>query len=125
MAQSSNRNIAISFLDLVIQGRVREAYDKYVSQNLIHHNPYFEGTREALFEAMDADSKEHPNKLIDIKMIIEEENLVTTYSHIQPTPDSLGFAAVHIFRIKSNQIVEMWDVVHAITDESPNNHGMF
>ncbi|MFW9849977.1 MAG: ester cyclase [Candidatus Thorarchaeota archaeon] len=125
MAQSSNRKIAISFLNLVIQDKVREAYDRYVSQNLIHHNPYFEGTREALFEAMDADSKENPNKIIDIKMIIEEEKLVTIYSHIKQTSDSLGFAAVHIFRIENNQIVEMWDVVHVITDDSPNNHGMF
>ncbi|MHA1907355.1 MAG: nuclear transport factor 2 family protein [Candidatus Thorarchaeota archaeon] len=125
MNQDSNREIAISFLNLVIAGNVREAYSKYISQDLIHHNPYFEGSRDALFKAMEADSKEHPNKSIDIKMTLQEGDLVTTYSHIKQTPESLGFAAVHIFRIDNNQIVEAWDVVHVITEDSPNKNGMF
>jgi predicted SnoaL-like aldol condensation-catalyzing enzyme len=74
---------------------------------------------------MDEDSKEHPNKIMDIKMILEEGNLITTYSHIKQSPDALGFAAVHIFRIENNLIEEMWDVVHVISEDSPNKHGMF
>ncbi|MHA2423761.1 MAG: nuclear transport factor 2 family protein [Candidatus Thorarchaeota archaeon] len=125
MNQSSNREIAISFLELVVAGQVEEAYDKYVSQDLIHHNPYFEGTREALLKAMYADSKEHPDKSMEIKMSFQEVDLVTTFSHIKHTPESLGFAAVHIFRIENGKIIEMWDVVHVITDNSPNEHGVF
>ena len=125
MPKSGIREIATSFLKLVIEGKVREAYDKYVSQELIHHNPYFEGTRNALLEAMDADSKQHPHKLMEFKMTFEEGNLVATYSHIKHTPEALGFAAVHMFRIENGKIIEMWDVVHILTEDSPNENGMF
>ncbi|MFW9908192.1 MAG: ester cyclase [Candidatus Thorarchaeota archaeon] len=125
MSKSGIHEIATSFLKLVIAGKVREAYDKYVSQELVHHNPYFEGTRNVLLEAMELDSRKHPHKSMDIKMIIEEGDLVATYSHIKHTPEALGFATVHIFRIDRGKIIEMWDIVHILEEDSPNENGMF
>ena len=125
MNQSSNREVARTFLNLVVSGKVREAYNKHVSEDFVHHNPYFKGDRESLLVAMDDDAIKNPNKKLEIKLTLEDGDLVTTYSHIWNRSGNDEFAAVHIFRIKNNQIVELWDVAHVISEVSPNKHGMF
>ena len=125
MARVSYREIAKSFLTLVASGKVREAYTKYVSADFRHHNPYFKGDRESLMKAMEDNAVKTPNKVLEIKMAIEEGNLVTTFSHIRQKPEELGAAVVHIFRFERDHITEMWDLGQAVPKESPNENGMF
>ena len=60
--EPSHREIAISVLKLAASGKVREAYSKYVSPNLKHHNPYFRGDRESLMLGMEENATKNPNK---------------------------------------------------------------
>jgi len=125
MSQKSILDIATSFLELVVSGKVRDAYNKHVGQHLVHHNPYFKGDRESLLDAMEKDAIENPNKDLEIKLTLVDGNLVTTYSHLKRWSNDLGFAVIHIFRIKNSQIIEMWDLVHELVEDSPNEYGMF
>jgi predicted SnoaL-like aldol condensation-catalyzing enzyme len=109
----------------VVSGKVREAYTKYVSEDFSHHNPYFEGDRESLLLAMEEDAIKNPGKKLEIKMTLEDGNLVTTYSHLQQEPGDLGIAVVHIFRFEERRIVELWDIALVIPMNSPNKNGMF
>ena len=65
MTKMSHREIAVSFLKLAASGKVREAYSKYVSPNLQHHNPYFRGDRESLMIGMEENATKNPNKKLD------------------------------------------------------------
>lgn len=121
----SHKEKAITFLQLVAQGNVREAYQQYISPNFSHHNPYFPGDANSLMLAMEENADKNPNKKLDIKLSIQEGDLVTVYSHVKQNPDDLGGAVVHIFRFQDNLIVEMWDVGQAIPENSPNENGMF
>jgi len=67
MTKISHREIAVSFLKLAASGKVREAYSKYVSPNLKHHNPYFRGDRESLMLGMEENATKNPNKKMEIK----------------------------------------------------------
>ncbi len=67
----------------------------------------------------------NPNKKLEIKLTLEDSNLVATYSHVQQKPGETGVAVVHIFRFESDHIVEMWDLGQAIPEDSPNENGMF
>ncbi|MHA2159910.1 MAG: nuclear transport factor 2 family protein [Candidatus Thorarchaeota archaeon] len=125
MKQSSNREIALSFFDLVVTGKVRNWFDKYTSQDFIHHNQYFKGDKESLILAIEEDARANPDKQVEIKMTLVEGDLVTTYSHVQQNPDDPGFALMHIFRFKNSSIVEVWDISQAILEDSPNENGMF
>ncbi|CAG0971262.1 hypothetical protein METP3_01503 [Methanosarcinales archaeon] len=125
MTKMSHREIAVSFLKLAASGKVREAYSKYVSPNLQHHNPYFRGDRESLMLAMEENVTKNPNKKLEIKLSLEDGNLVATYSHVQQNPGDSGVAVVHIFRFEGDHIVEMWDVGQAVPEDSPNENGMF
>ena len=125
MNKLSNREIAMSFFDLVVTGKVREWYDKHTNQDFIHHNQYFRGDRETIILAIEEDARANPEKQVDVKMTLEDGDLVTTYSHVQQNREDPGFALMHIFRFKDSTIMEMWDINQAILEDSPNENGMF
>ncbi|WP_223701193.1 nuclear transport factor 2 family protein [Sutcliffiella deserti] len=116
---------AVSFLQLVASGKVREAFEKHVSSEFRHHNPYFPGDADSLMSAMEEDAAENPNKTLDVKHAIAEKETVTVHSHIKQNPDDLGGAVVHIFRFQGDHIIELWDVWQAVPEESPNENGIF
>ncbi|GAA0321130.1 nuclear transport factor 2 family protein [Bacillus carboniphilus] len=116
---------AVSFLQLVAQGNIREAYDRYIAPDFLHHNPYFPGDADSLMHAMEEDASQNPNKTLDVKLAIQENDKVMVFSHIKQNPEDLGFAVVHICRFQDNQIVEMWDLGQAVPGESPNENGIF
>jgi predicted SnoaL-like aldol condensation-catalyzing enzyme len=121
----SHKEKAVSFLQLVASGKVREAYTNYIGPDFLHHNPYFQGDAKSLMMAMEENAVENPNKILEVKRVIGENDFVTVYSHIRQNPEDLGGAVVHIFRFLNDQIVELWDVGQAIPEESPNENGMF
>ncbi|MFE8701496.1 nuclear transport factor 2 family protein [Cytobacillus sp. FJAT-54145] len=123
--QHSNKEKAVSFLQLVASGEVREAYHLYVGPSFLHHNPFFRGDAESLMLAMEESERNNPEKTLEVKRTIEERDLVVVHSHIKQHSEDLGAAVVHIFRFQDNQIVEAWDIGQPIPENSPNENGVF
>lgn len=119
------KDIAVSFLQLVASGKVREAYNSHVHTNFCHHNPLFRGDSESLQKAMEEDAAHNPDKIIEIKHTIQESNMVVVHSHVRQNPEDLGWAIVHIFRFQDDKIIELWDLSQAIPENSPNENGIF
>lgn len=124
-ANSSNKEQAVSFLQLVASGRVDEAYERYIDPSFIHHNQYFRGDVDSLKVAMKENAVETPNKTLEVKHAIEEGEMVAVHSHIKQNPEDLGAAVVHIFRFQNERIVEAWDLGQPVSENSPNENGMF
>ncbi|MEY2195683.1 nuclear transport factor 2 family protein [Neobacillus sp. BF23-41] len=116
---------AVSFLQLVASGKVREAYQTYISPDFRHHNPYFRGDAESLMLAMEENSTMNPHKILEVKLALQEREMVSVYSHVKQNPEDLGGAVVHIFSFQDNQIVELWDIGQPIPEDSLNENGMF
>ena len=121
----SNKDTAVLFLKMASSGDVREAYSKFVAPGFRHHNPFFEGSAEALMAGMEENARQNPNKSLEVKRAISEGELVAVHSHVRQTPDDLGAAVVHIFRFENGLIVELWDLGQPIPKESLNQYGMF
>jgi predicted SnoaL-like aldol condensation-catalyzing enzyme len=121
----THKDMAISFLHLVTSGNVREAYAQHVGPTFRHHNPYFKGDAESLMSGMEENDAKFPNKLFEVQHALEDDDHVAIHSHVRLKPDERGFAAVHIFRFHNDRIVELWDVVQPVPEESPNEYGMF
>ena len=122
---NSNKDVAVTFLQMATRGDVREAYSQFVGSGFKHHNPYFEGSADTLMAAMEENARANPNKTLDVKRTIAEGDLVAVHSHVRQTPDDLGAAVVHLFRFEEGRIVELWDLGQPVPKESPNQHGMF
>ncbi|WP_044338882.1 nuclear transport factor 2 family protein [Rossellomorea aquimaris] len=121
----TNKERAISFLELVASGNVREAYERHVGPDFRHHNPYFPGDADSLKSAMEENAAGNPDKILEVKRAIQEGETVAVHSHVRQNPEDLGGAVVHIFRFQDDGIVELWDVGQAIPDDSPNENGVF
>ncbi|MGA5687577.1 nuclear transport factor 2 family protein [Cytobacillus pseudoceanisediminis] len=116
---------AISFLQLVASGQVREAYERYISPDFTHHNPYFKGDAESLMHAMEENAEKNPDKILEVRLAIQEYETVVVHSHVKQNPEDLGGAVVHIFRFQDGQVNELWDVGQPVPEDSPNENGMF
>jgi predicted SnoaL-like aldol condensation-catalyzing enzyme len=122
----SPKEMAVSFLKMAGSGSVREAYEKFIAADFIHHNQYFKGDRESLMLAMEEAARKSPNKSIDIKHVYEAGDTVITHSHVtRQDPADPGIAVVHIFRFKNGLVAELWDLGQPMMKDSPNENGMF
>ena len=120
-----NKSKAISFLNKASSGEVNEAFAEFIGAEFKHHNPFFEGTAEALKAGMKANAKQNPAKVMEVKRVIVEGDFVVTHSHVRQNPVHRGTVVVHIFRFEDGKIVELWDVGQPISESSLNQNGMF
>jgi predicted SnoaL-like aldol condensation-catalyzing enzyme len=125
MMTDQNKESAINFLKLASSGKVREAYSKFVGEEFKHHNPYFEGTAEALEAGMQEKANQNPEKSLDVKQALAEGDLVAVFSEVHHKRGDQGAAVMHIFRFENGRIVELWDVGQEVPENSPNQYGMF
>ena len=122
---NERKEAAIDFLRLAASGEVEEAYRKHAGSTFRHHNPYFRGDADSLREAMAANAKENPNKILEIQRALQDGDLVAIHSRVRQNPDDRGGSVVHVFRFEGDHIAELWDVGMAEPEDSPNEHGMF
>ena len=122
---TSRADIATSFLRMCARGEVRDAYDRYVSQDFVHHNAWFAGDRESLLRAMEESAAKEPNKSFEVRQVIDGGDKVAVLSHLKRVDAGLEYAVVHIARIVDGKIVELWDLGQEIPKDSPNELGMF
>jgi predicted SnoaL-like aldol condensation-catalyzing enzyme len=120
-----NPDIATAFLEMCARGDVREAYDRHVSPEFVHHNAWFPGDRASLLQAMEESAAAEPNKSFEVKRVVDGGDTVAVLSHLTRAGAGLEYAVVHIARFADGKIVELWDLGQEIPKDSPNALGMF
>jgi predicted SnoaL-like aldol condensation-catalyzing enzyme len=115
-----NAGIATTLLRMCARGEVREAYDRYVSPDFVHHNAWFPGDRESLLRAMEESAVAEPNKSFEVKQVIDGGDRVAVLSHLRRADADLEYAVVHIARFADGRIVELWDLGQEVPKDSPN-----
>ncbi len=122
---SSPKEAAVFFLNLVIAGKIAEAYQTYVSSKMRHHNAYYPGDALSLQKGMEENHAKFPNKIFEIKHILGDGDFIAVHSHLRFNPNEPGLIVVHLFRFEKDKIVEFWDGAQPIPQDSPNQNGMF
>lgn len=121
----SLKKIAIAFEQLLADGKIREAFDNYTSQDFRHHNPFYGSDRESLILGMQKNTPNFKNKTYEVQRVLEDEDLVAIHSRLKPKPDWSDMSVVRIYRFEDDKIVEQWDVAQQAPDDSPNKNGLF
>jgi predicted SnoaL-like aldol condensation-catalyzing enzyme len=120
-----HKNIAIEFLKAAASGNAREAFVTYATTDFVHHNAYFEPDAMSLAIGMEDNSRQFPEKSLEVRHAIEEGDLVAVHSEVHHTPGDRGVAVVHIFRFSGDRIAELWDVAQEVPAAMANRSGMF
>lgn len=106
--------------------RPREAVQKYFSRDLVDHSQRIEGDYDsviALLGRLDWTEGGAPQRTI--KHIVAEDDIVMVHYHLVREPGTAGYSAVDIFRVADGAIVEHWEALQPLAEESPNIHGAF
>lgn len=117
---------ALAFLNLVVERKVAEAYDRYTDPGGRHHNVHFPAGFPSLRRAMEEAHARFPDTTLDVQHVVGDGDLVAVHSRVTPEPGSPGLAVVHLFRFDArDRIVELWDVVQPVPAHTINDHGPF
>jgi predicted SnoaL-like aldol condensation-catalyzing enzyme len=122
----TNKRLVREFYELAFnEGKPQEAVERYVGDRYVQHNPMAADGPEAFVGFVTWFRSENPELSVDIKRLIAEGDLVVTHGLIRTSPEDRGTAAVDIFRVEGDKVVEHWDVLQPVPEESANGNTMF
>jgi predicted SnoaL-like aldol condensation-catalyzing enzyme len=124
-----NKKSVIEFCDKAFNQKDFEAAKAYFGPQFIDHNPAASGDGgkdiEGIRKFLGFLSNKFPQSHFEIKRVVAEGDYVIVHSHGVREPGTRGRAVVDIFRLDQGKIVEHWDVVQDIPENTPNPHPFF
>ncbi len=121
-----NKKNAVAFYEMMFNDcEPAKAIETYVGEEYIQHNPHVVSGKQGFIDYFERMAREYPGKKVVVKRAIAEGNLVVLHCH-QIWPDDLEYAGMDIFRFdEDGKIVEHWDVLQTLPEESAHKNGMF
>ena len=122
---NQNKKNAIEFYKMAYNGNPKKATELYVGTKYIQHNPLVGDGIQAFIDYFERMYQEYPNKSIDFVRSIAEDRMVALHTH-QIWPDNIEYVTMDFFRFDENgKIVEHWDSIQQISEDSAHNNKMY
>jgi predicted SnoaL-like aldol condensation-catalyzing enzyme len=120
-----NKTSAIEFYRMSYEGNPTKAVELYVGEKYIQHNPLVGNGKQPFIDYFERMAREFPNKSIEFVRAVAEGSLVALHTH-QKWPKSEEYVTMDFFRFDENgKIVEHWDSMQRIPEESANGNTMY
>lgn len=124
--EESNLKKAVYCMELLeIKFDVETADRECFGERYVQHAPHVPDGRDAVISFFAARVAKYPESSIEIKRAAADGDLVWMHLHSRRTPDALGSAIIHIFRMEDGKFVEHWGVSQPVPEESAHDNTMF
>ncbi|NNE65244.1 MAG: SnoaL-like domain-containing protein [Pyrinomonadaceae bacterium] len=121
----ANKNNAIDFYRMAYLGNPSEAVERFVGKEYIQHNPLVDDGKQPFIDYFTEMARDYPGKSIEFVRTVAEGDLVALHTH-QTWPGGDEYVTMDFFRFDENgKIVEHWDSIQEIPDESKNGNSMY
>lgn len=121
----NNKDNAISFYRMAYLGNPTEAVERYVGDQYIQHNPLVGDGKQAFIDYFTEMAKSYPEKSIEFVRAVAEGDLVALHTH-QSWPGDEEYVTMDFFRFDdAGKIVEHWDSIQSIPQQSKNGNSMY
>jgi predicted SnoaL-like aldol condensation-catalyzing enzyme len=123
--EATNRAVVTEFARLFYTDRdVRRAFETYVVEDYIQHNPRIADGREAALTVLEPMFSE-PGREFRIEQILVDGDMAVIHVHAIPEPGARGASVFDMYRLEDGMIVEHWDAIQPVPETSANDHPMF
>ena len=121
----SNKQNAIEFYRTAYLGDPAKAIEMYVGADYIQHNPLVGDGKQAFIDYFTEMANQYPDKEIEFVRSVAEEDLVALHTH-QTWPGNEEYVTMDFFRFdKDGKIVEHWDAIQEVPNETKNGNLMY
>lgn len=122
----SPRQVVQAFIPLFYeQKNASLAFDRWVHPDYIQHNPMAPDGAQAAVSFLQPFFDANPQMRYTVHRVIADGALIAVHNHLQMNAEDRGSAVVDIFRVESCRIVEHWDVIQPVPEQSANDNTMF
>jgi predicted SnoaL-like aldol condensation-catalyzing enzyme len=123
--QDANKRTVIAFYDAALNQKDFAAAAPYLGPRYTQHNPNAADGPEGFHRFIDFLREKFPQSHSEIKQAFADGDYVILHVHAVREPGTRGNAIVDIFKLEQGKIVEHWDVIQPIPEQSANGNGMF
>ena len=121
----ANKLNAIAFYRTAYLGNPSKAVEDYVGQEYIQHNPLVGDGKQPFIDYFEAMARDYPEKSIEFVRAVAEGDLVAVHTH-QTWPGNEEYVTMDFFRFDNEgKIVEHWDSIQMIPNESRHDNPMY
>jgi predicted SnoaL-like aldol condensation-catalyzing enzyme len=121
---ADRRALVEAFVDLMYRRRdVRTAFDTYVAEDYVQHNPGLPDGRDAARDPL-AQMFGDPGFVPEVVRLLVDGDLCAVPLRIARDGSPVA-AVVDLYRWDGEQVVEHWDVIQPWPAASANDHPMF
>jgi predicted SnoaL-like aldol condensation-catalyzing enzyme len=120
-----NKLNAIEFYRMAYSGEPARAVELYVGDEYIQHNPLVGDGKQAFIDYFTEMADQYPEKEIEFVRAVAEGDLVALHTH-QTWPGNEEYVTMDFFRFnEKGKIIEHWDSIQKIPDETKNDNLMY